>query len=384
MLLDIPTCFLVAGQKEYCPKNYTGSFAGPVTVRQALGNSLNIPAVKALSTIGVEKFMQSAQSMGINSWQDPKNYGLSLTLGGGDVTMTEMAEAFGVLANQGVYVPLQAILEVKTYQGEVLQSFDSEVRKGDLQLLTDNEDILEQGDLKRALMVDHILQDNNARTLAFGSNNQLVIRDKVVSAKTGTTNDLKDNWTIGFTPEFLTAVWVGNNDYSSMSYLASGVTGAAPIWHDIMTYLLADQEVTWPDRPSDVKMGNVCLTGMPVDRGLGNNGLKVEESESDLTAKLSSQQQTYLGETDPGQTCQVTGQELYWLESLPSYSGSFNKEFWIDNQTGLPPEADQENPELVLEQHQFYYDPVTELYCADCRRATDEEGKIIYEKHYVK
>jgi membrane peptidoglycan carboxypeptidase len=121
MLLDVPTCFQVAGQADYCPKNYNGGFSGPVTVRQSLGNSLNIPAVKSLATIGVETFMAQANKMGIESWTNAENYGLSLTLGGGEVKMTELATAFGVLANQGVRVDLNPILEVSNYKGEILE-----------------------------------------------------------------------------------------------------------------------------------------------------------------------------------------------------------------------------------------------------------------------
>lgn len=391
MILDTPTCFKIPGQRDYCPKNYTGGFAGPVTVRQSLGNSFNIPAVKSLSTIGVEKFMLQANKMGINNWIDPSKYGLSLTLGGGEVQMTEMATAFAVLANQGVKVPLSSILEVKNYKGEILQSLDLEERIEALKTMTEDETIRKEAELERvmrrapAYLTAHIMQDNNARLMAFGSNNQLVIKDKVVSAKTGTTNDLKDNWTVGFTPELLTIVWVGNNDNSSMSYLASGITGAAPIWNDIMSYLLKDEEVVWPERPSDVKMANVCLTGMPVDRGLGNNRNDLDNINSnDSTVKISDQVQTYLTDTDPAQTCQSVAQELYWEESFPSYSGSFQKEFWIRSETGLPPAIGEEAEDLVLELHQFYYDPVTHLYCADCTRPIDEEsGRVIYERYYV-
>jgi membrane peptidoglycan carboxypeptidase len=256
--------------------------------------------------------------------------------------------------------------------------------------MTEDETIEQANNLERvmrrapAYLTSHIMQDNNARLMAFGSNNQLVIKDKVVSAKTGTTNDLKDNWTVGFTPEFLTIVWVGNNDNTSMSYLASGVTGAAPIWNDIMSYVLENEQVIWPERPRDVKMGYVCQTGMPVDRGLGNNRNDLQNRNiSDLTVKMDDQQ-TYLTETDPIQTCQASSQELYWEESLPSYSGSFQKEFWIRSETGLPPAVGEEANDLVLELHQFYYDPVTALYCADCRRPVDEEtGETIYEKTYV-
>ncbi len=391
MLLDIPTCFKVAGQKDYCPKNYTGGFAGPVTVRKSLGNSLNIPAVKALSTIGVEKFIEQAKKMGISNWLDPSQYGLSLTLGGGEVRMVDMATAFGVLANQGVKVPSTAILEIKNYKGEVLHVVDLEARKKALLAMTENENIEQETELERvmrrapAYLTAHIMQDNNARLMAFGSNSQLVIKDKVVSAKTGTTNDLKDNWTVGFTPEFLSIVWVGNNDNSSMSYLASGVTGAAPIWNDIMSYILENEQIIWPERPSDVKMGYVCQTGMPVDRGLGNNRNDWDNiNTSDITVKFNEQKQIYLTETDPAQTCQASSQELYWEESLPSYSGSFQKEFWIRSETGLPPSIGEEADDLVLELHQFYYDPVTSLYCADCKRPINEEtGEVVYEKNYV-
>ena len=391
MLLDIPTCFKVAGQKDYCPKNYTGGFAGPVTVRKSLGNSLNIPAVKALSTIGVEKFIEQAKKMGISNWLDPSQYGLSLTLGGGEVRMVDMATAFGVLANQGVKVPSTAILEIKNYKGEVLHVVDLEARKKALLAMTENENIEQETELERvmrrapAYLTAHIMQDNNARLMAFGSNSQLVIKDKVVSAKTGTTNDLKDNWTVGFTPEFLSIVWVGNNDNSSMSYLASGVTGAAPIWNDIMSYILENEQIIWPERPSDVKMGYVCQTGMPVDRGLGNNRNDWDNiNTSDITVKFNEQKQIYLTDTDPAQTCQASSQELYWEESLPSYSGSFQKEFWIRSETGLPPSIGEEADDLVLELHQFYYDPVTSLYCADCKRPINEEtGEVVYEKNYV-
>jgi len=391
MLLDISTCFRVTGQKDYCPKNYSGGFSGPVTVRKALGNSLNIPAVKALSTIGVEKFIKQANKMGITNWVDPSQYGLSLTLGGGEVRMVDMATAFAVIANQGVKVPSTAILEVKNYKGEVLSSADLETRKQTLLHMTENEEITEEIDLERvmrrapAYLTAHIMQDNSARLMAFGSNSQLVIKDKVVSAKTGTTNDLKDNWTVGFTPEFLSIVWVGNNDNSSMSYLASGITGAAPIWNDIMSYILENEQIIWPERPADVKMAYVCQTGMPADRGLGNNRNDwMNRNTSDLTLKFNEQQQIYLQETDPAQTCQAGAQELYWEESLPSYSGSFQKEFWIRKETGLPPAVGEEADDLVLELHQFYYDPVTSLYCADCTRPIDEEtGETIFEKNYV-
>lgn len=383
MLLDVPTCFRVAGQKDYCPKNYNGGFSGPVTIRQALGNSLNIPAVKSLATIGVETFMNQAKSMGINTWTDPANYGLSLTLGGGEVKMIELAEAFGVLANQGVRVPLTGILEISNYKGEVLEKYDPESTKADLSYLSENEFSTEQNQLKRvmerapAYMVDHIMQDNNARVNAFGPNSELVIKNKVVSAKTGTTNDLRDNWTVGFTPEYLTIAWVGNNNSKSMSYLASGITGAAPIWHDIMQYILKDKEIVWPERPADVKIGSVCMTGMPAKSGLGTMAISTNNKDKEKTDTIVNK------ETDPIATCESGKQELYWEESKPSYSGAFSKEYWINSTTNLPFNEGDSQDNLKLEAHKFFYDPFTKLYCSDCARAVDDKGKIIYEQQII-
>jgi membrane peptidoglycan carboxypeptidase len=334
-----------------------------------LGNSLNIPAVKAIQTIGVEKLIERAARMGITGWQDPSQYGPSLALGGGEIRMVDMAQAFGALANQGVKVPLAPILKVESFRGELLKSVDLDKR------VTDLEDLLEdplaggKGELERVLdaapayLVSHIMQDNSARTLAFGANSSLVIPDQVVSVKTGTTNDLKDNWTIGFTPEFLSVVWVGNNDNTPMSYLASGITGAAPIFNDIMSYVLQNQESSWQSKPADVMQGTVCPSGMP----------------SDLTGNFINEDGT---ETESG--CTETNEEFYWLESLPSRSSIITKEVWIKPETGLPPAFGEEAEGLVLETHTIYQDPVTPLYCGDCTRAVNEEtGEIIYEKHYA-
>ncbi len=358
VLVDSPTCFKVPGQTDYCPKNYDGSFKGPISVRDSLGNSLNITAVKSLKAIGLEAFIRQANAMGITDWTDPSRYGLSLTLGGGEVTMLNMAQAFSVLANQGVKVPLTPILKVEDYQGKVLDEIDIEQRREDLGYLTEFEDD-ESGDLERvmnrapAYLASHIMQDNNARQLAFGPRSELVIPNQVVSAKTGTTNDLKDNWTVGFTPEFLTITWVGNNDGTPMNpYLVSGVTGAAPIWNDIMTYILADQEPLWQEKPDSVASSDVCAHGFPPGyRGAPND-------------------------------CDVRYTELFWKDGQPSNSRVVKKNAWIKAETGLPPQpGDTEG--LVLEEHAFYQDPVTEFYCADCNRPVDEEGKPIYEQQII-
>ena len=200
MLIDTPTCFKVPNQPDYCPQNYDGQSHGPVQIRFALGNSYNIPAVKSPAYIGLEDMIATASAMGISTFTDPSRYGLSLTLGGGEVTMADMATAFGTLANNGVKVPLNPFLKIEDYRGKILYQYSEEDRKQDLPYA--------QWTIppEAAYLVSHILLDNNARTSAFGPTSQLVIPGQVVSVKTGTTNDLRDNWTIGYTPERLVAV----------------------------------------------------------------------------------------------------------------------------------------------------------------------------------
>jgi membrane carboxypeptidase/penicillin-binding protein PbpC len=187
--------------------------------------------------------------MGITTFKDPSNYGLSLTLGGGEVKMIDMATAFGVLANGGYRVDLHPILEITNSSSKVIEKYTPPPSP------IFGKKVLPEG---IAFIISHILADNNARTRAFGPNSELRISDKPVSVKTGTTNDYKDNWTIGYTPGTLVAVWVGNNDNTPMSGLVSGVTGAAPIWHDIMTYLLKDLPSHPISRPPSVIQKKVC------------------------------------------------------------------------------------------------------------------------------
>ncbi len=246
VLVDNPTCFQVIGQPLYCPVNYDGLFHGPVQVRFALGNSFNIPAVKVLALNGLEDFVASASAMGLETFEDPDNYGLSLTLGGGEVKMTDMAVAFSSLANLGIRQDLYAIQRVEDRSGKIL--FEKQETEGPRVL-----------SMEAAYITSHILIDNGARSAAFGSSSYLVVNDHPeISVKTGTTNDKRDNWTIGYTPSILVAVWVGNNDNSAMSYVASGVTGASPIWNRIIGFALKDGKQEWPIKPEKVVGAHVC------------------------------------------------------------------------------------------------------------------------------
>ncbi len=262
---DVPTCFTGGGQpKGYCPVNYDGKFHGPQALRFSLGSSYNIPAVKMLAINGVRDFVASASAFGITTFKDPKNYGLSLTLGGGEVKMTEMATAFSAFANRGVIKNLNPILKIEDKFGKILYKFESPNFISDIKKSLNYPSFLSISGKKpiseeTAFIISHILLDNNARSAAFGESSFLIVPGRAVSVKTGTTDDKRDNWTIGYTPNFMTTVWVGNNDNTPMNpYLSSGVTGAAPIWNRVMKTLLKNQSDLWPIRPETVIGRQVC------------------------------------------------------------------------------------------------------------------------------
>lgn len=240
ILDDSPVIYQAAGSPPYSPVNYDGKFHGPTPLRYALANSYNIPAVRLLAKIGIQTMIDKGRLMGITSWDDESRYGLSLTLGGGDVTMLDMAKVFGTLANTGKRVDLMPILQVSDYTGRV---YEKNRPKNGIQAIKP----------ETAWIMSNILSDNTARIAAFGPNSSLVLANKTVSVKTGTTDSKRDNWTIGYTPSFVTTVWVGNNDNSPMDpYLTSGVTGAAPIWHDIMMDLLKSKQDEVTPKPESV------------------------------------------------------------------------------------------------------------------------------------
>lgn len=251
--IDKQICFPSGSGTPYCPVNYDGRFHGVILMREALGNSINIPAVKMLKLNGVEDMLATASAMGITSFSvnDASHYGLSLTLGGGEVTMLEMATAYGVFANQGYRIDLHPILKVTDSKGKVLEEYTPPPSP-----------IFGKKVLSPAVayITSQMLLDNNARTLAFGPSSSLKVGNKPVSVKTGTTNDYRDNWTIGYTPSVLVAVWVGNNDNTPMGGLVSGITGAAPIWNTIMSRALQDTVPQWPQKPDSVIAKVVCST----------------------------------------------------------------------------------------------------------------------------
>ena len=247
--IDQPICFPNQGGQNYCPLNYDLKWHGLVEMRYALGNSFNIPAVKMLELNGVNAMVATASAMGITTFTNPQDYGLSLTLGGAEVRMVDMATAFGVFANSGYRIDLHPILKVTDKTGKVLEQY-----KPPLSPIFGKK-ILPDG---VSYIISDILADNNARLMEFGDNSELKIPGQTVSVKTGTTNDFRDNWTIGYTPSILVAAWVGNDDNSQMSGLVSGITGAAPIWNDIMSHLLKDKTPEPMSRPPSVIQKSIC------------------------------------------------------------------------------------------------------------------------------
>jgi len=261
---DFPTG--VPGEKDYSPVNYDGEYRGPVQLRFALGNSLNVPAVKMLARVGIEPVMQKAYEMGINNWEPTSenlsNVGLSLVLGGREATLLDITSAYSVFARGGEKLDPFAIIEVKDKKGKSIYKHPNQ----------SPEKVLSEG---VAFLISHILLDNNARVEAFGSNSYLRIPGRTVAVKTGTTDQKKDNWTIGYTPSYAVGVWVGNNDNTPLDpRIASGVTGASPIWAGIMKGVLSGTEDEEFKVPSDVEAIQVDAFsgGLPV----GSNATRVE------------------------------------------------------------------------------------------------------------
>ncbi|MDP3955150.1 MAG: transglycosylase domain-containing protein [bacterium] len=329
---DLPTCYLVPGQKTYCPSNYDNSFHGPVQARFALGNSYNIPAVKMLALNRLDEFVPFAQKMGLSTLEDPKNYGLSLTLGGGEVKMIDMAVAFGDFANLGVMQPLVSILKVEDYQGKVLEQ--TKIEEGERVI-----------PMEVAYLISHTLLDNNARSATFGSSSYLVVKNHPeVSVKTGTTNDKRDNWTIGYNPEILVVVWVGNNDNTPMSAVASGVTGASPVWNKIISYALKDKKQNWPMRPEDIVGANICS----------------------LSGKA------------PGDSGCPTRFEYFIKGTVPTETENLKQAILINKDTGQPVPPGETPPNVEPQEHQVLVDPLGASFCLDCPLPLSAEGKPIY------
>lgn len=237
ILFDLTTDF----GGNYIPHNYNNRTNGPVTMRFALSNSLNIPAVKTLALAGIKESLQTAADLGITTLDKPADhYGLSLVLGTGEVKLLEMTGAFSVFANKGVKEEIKTILKVEDNRGKVLYEYDENKEKGKVAI-----------DPQIAYEISNILSDNKTRSAIFGSNSALAFPDRVVAAKTGTTSEFKDGWTLGYTPTLAAGVWVGNNDSKPM-VAGEAVMAAGPIFHQFMIEALKDVPNQEFERPAGI------------------------------------------------------------------------------------------------------------------------------------
>jgi 1A family penicillin-binding protein len=257
VLWDVETEFTDALGRPYVPKNYDRKVRGPVLVRQALAQSLNIPAVKTLDFVGIPAMLDTAHRLGIESLNRP-DYGLSLTLGGGDVTLLEMAGAYAVFAHGGKRVPPVAILRIEDAAGRIIEEYQPPA----------GEQVISP---QHAYLITDILSDNQARAGTFGANSALKL-SRPAAAKTGTTDDWRDSWTLGYTPALVAGVWVGNADNTEMQNV-TGASGAGPIWHNFMERALADQPASQFARPDGIDVieisadaGSMPSEACPPDR----------------------------------------------------------------------------------------------------------------------
>jgi penicillin-binding protein 1C len=270
LIWDVPSEFPPSGdpadtRDPYKPVNYDGKYHGPLLARAALANSYNIPAVKTLAFVGIydnpatpekDGFISFAERMGISTFTRD-DYGLSLTLGGGDVTLLELTGAFAVFANGGLRAAPYAIERIEDHDGNII--YRHEVSDESRQVISTD----------HAYLISSILSDNAARTPAFGANSVLKL-PFTAAVKTGTTNDFRDNWTLGYTPDIAIGVWIGNADYTPMINV-SGVAGAAPVWADVMQWAIDRYTGGNPARfirPEGVEEKVICSTtgAEPSDR----------------------------------------------------------------------------------------------------------------------
>ncbi|MFZ2192654.1 MAG: PBP1A family penicillin-binding protein [Candidatus Moraniibacteriota bacterium] len=247
-LWDVDTNFSTDDGKEYNPKNYDGKNSGLLQMKDALARSLNVPAVKTLYLAGVNNSVDNARKMGITTLTQPDRYGLSLVLGGGEVRLLDHVNAFSTFATGGIHHDKTAILRIENSKGDILEKYNQ----------NEGNRAIEE---KYIAMIDYILSTNSLRAPVFGEKNPLSFTDRPVAAKTGTTNEWRDGWTIGYTPSIAVGVWAGNNDHSIMKPGADGVFVAAPIWRSFMDQVLLNYTVEQFPKYEPEETGKDVLDG---------------------------------------------------------------------------------------------------------------------------
>ncbi|MCR4263631.1 MAG: PBP1A family penicillin-binding protein [Candidatus Roizmanbacteria bacterium] len=359
LIMDVPTKFPGGNEEFYEPKNYDGKFRGPVQMRFALGNSINVSAVKTLALVGLHNFLETAYNMGLNTLEPTQEnmsrFGLSVALGGGEVTLLDLSQGYGVFATGGIKHEPVSILEVKDKNGKTL--FKYRETKGE-RVLTE----------EVSFLISHILSDNEARKEVFGPNSWLHIAGNTVAVKTGTTDDKRDNWTVGFTKEVVVGVWVGNNDNSAMDpSLASGVTGAAPIWNRVMRESISsgrsDGIIDVPNNVTALQIdaygGGLPRDGQPIRSEYFIKGTeptdtatiyrRLKISKNDRLRRATSEEiqkdeyeekdVIYFEEKDP-----LSYDKNYWQEGIDGWVRSLNNESYVASGGVSGPEEDEPTP----------------------------------------
>ncbi len=247
ILYDVVTNFSTNSAEPYEPHNYNGQEYGPVKIRQALAGSLNIPAVKAIYLAGINNVIDLTEKLGYTTLYPRNRFGLSLVLGGGEIKLLEHVNAYSAFARDGEISPIVSILKIEDKNGKIIEEYKPEKRK-----------VL---DSQIVRLINSILTDNSARAFIFGGKNYLNLGERPVGAKTGTTNDYHDAWTMGYTPSLVAGVWVGNSNNDKMKGAADGSVLAAPIWHDFMARVLGDTPIETFKEPDDYQTNKPILNG---------------------------------------------------------------------------------------------------------------------------
>jgi 1A family penicillin-binding protein len=308
LMLDIETPFVTRRLESYTPSNYGLVEHGPVLVRDALASSFNIPAVIALENVGIEPMIQLASDAGLTSLASNPNFDLAITLGGGEVRLLDMAQAYSAFPNGGYRIEPAYILNVSDNAGNTLYNWTQQPL---------NTRIIDE---RLAYLISHILSDDNARIPGFGRNSALNI-GRPVAAKTGTTTDFRDNWVMGYTPNLVVGVWVGNADNTPMVNI-TGLSGAGPIWNAFMRRVLLGQPELPFIEPPGITRREVCA----------------------LSGKLATE------------ACPRTRLELFIEGTEPTEYDNFYQSFTIDRESGLladdstPPENRIERVYVALPQ----------------------------------
>lgn len=338
VVMDVKTVFPDQGGKDYIPVNYDGKYRGPMQLRFALGNSINVVAVKLLAMVGVKNFLQKASEMGLTTFAPTKEnlsrFGLAITLGGGETTLLDLTNAFSVYGRGGIYKKPRSLLEITDYQGKVLYKPPKPKERRVVSSAV-------------AFLISHILSDNNARKAVFGPNSYLRIPGKTVAVKTGTTNDKRDNWAVGFTRGVTVGVWVGNNDNQPMNKkIASGLTGASPIWRKVILETLKRYPDGIIDKPENVKalqidayLGGLPKEGYPVRSEYFIQGTEPKEVSpfykklkiSKNTEKLANEVEIKLGQYEEKEYIVFTEEDPVSKDGKNRWQEGINQ--WLSQQT---------------------------------------------------